>query len=325
MKTKLITKTLIISILAIMLSIGFTIPFASSSAPMSVTIDQAISFQDEGTLTYDDTTKIQSDDGIYGPTPTGTVIENYYACGTSTLWFDAISVHFDLSGLVGSLDDYYLKLILDLQKGDYYNNNWQYYMILQGDKNPTTEDSSSGALEFSETKVSPGTVIRLEVPVESIMIVDGWVTIRLWNARVDYVELELTNKVNIDIKPGSWPNPINVKSKGVLPVAICGTRDFDVTQIDPETIRLEGVAPLRWSFEDVATPYTGGLDGGHELEADGYLDLVLHFNTQEMVTALGSVNDGDVLNLILTGDLKPAHGGTPIQGEDTVVIKKKGT
>ena len=58
----------------------------------------------------------------------------------------------------------------------------------------------------------------------------------------------------IDIKPQSCPNPLNVKKKGVLPVAILGTADFDVNEVDPATVELEGVAPLRWDWEDVATP-----------------------------------------------------------------------
>jgi hypothetical protein len=42
------------------------------------------------------------------------------------------------------------------------------------------------------------------------------------------------------------------------------------------------------------------------------------------VAALGDVNDGDVLALHLTGNLKEEHTGTPIQGEDVVrIIKKK--
>jgi hypothetical protein len=45
-------------------------------------------------------------------------------------------------------------------------------------------------------------------------------------------------QVYVDIKPGSCPNPINLKGKGVLPVAICGTEDFDVKTIDPESILL---------------------------------------------------------------------------------------
>ncbi|UCC32852.1 MAG: hypothetical protein JSW53_03360, partial [Candidatus Bathyarchaeota archaeon] len=69
--------------------------------------------------------------------------------------------------------------------------------------------------------------------------------------------------VYVDVKPASWPNPLQLEIKGVLPVAICGTEDFDVTTVDPETVQLTleglgvGVAPLRWSYEDVATPYEG--------------------------------------------------------------------
>ena len=41
------------------------------------------------------------------------------------------------------------------------------------------------------------------------------------------------NGVALDIKPGSCPNRINTMSKGVLTVAILGTGDLDVTEIDP--------------------------------------------------------------------------------------------
>ncbi|MBN1391621.1 MAG: NHL repeat-containing protein, partial [Sedimentisphaerales bacterium] len=62
------------------------------------------------------------------------------------------------------------------------------------------------------------------------------------------------SRVMVDIKPGVCPNPVNVKSKGVLPAAILGTADFDVTKIDPASIRLAGVAPLRSAYKDVAAP-----------------------------------------------------------------------
>ena len=125
-------------------------------------------------------------------------------------------------------------------------------------------------------------------------------------------------RVSVDVKPMSWPNPLNVNKKGVLPVAILGTEDFDVTQIDPATILLEGVAPLRWALEDVGTP-------GDPLAAgDGIMDLSLKFVAQEIVAALGDVTDGQVLVLHLTGNLKEEFSGTPIQGEDVVrIIKKK--
>jgi hypothetical protein len=125
-------------------------------------------------------------------------------------------------------------------------------------------------------------------------------------------------EVPVDIHPMSWPNPLNVNKKGVLPVAILGTEDFDVTQIDPATILLEGVAPLRWALEDVGTP------GDPLAGPDGILDLSLKFEAQEIVAALGPVNDCDVLTLQLTGNLKEEFSGTAIVGEDVVwIIKKK--
>jgi hypothetical protein len=131
--------------------------------------------------------------------------------------------------------------------------------------------------------------------------------------------------VYVDVKPASWPNPINVRSKGVLTVAICGTEEFDVMTVDPVTVTLDGaVPPLRWSWEDAATPYMGepGMHAcGHDYEGDGYLDLVLLYDTQEAANAMtwpGKV--GETLPLIIKGNLKAEHGGAPIQGEDFVWI-----
>jgi len=98
--------------------------------------------------------------------------------------------------------------------------------------------------------------------------------------------------VFVDIKPGSCPNPLNIKSKGKLPVAVLGSEDFDVMTIDPATILLTGegqaggVAPIRWDYEDVATPFESEGCGCHDLNGDGYLDLTLKFSTQELVQML---------------------------------------
>ena len=48
--------------------------------------------------------------------------------------------------------------------------------------------------------------------------------------------------VVIDIKPGSETNPVNVKSKGVIPVAILTTADFDATSVDHTTVVFDGVS-----------------------------------------------------------------------------------
>jgi hypothetical protein len=134
--------------------------------------------------------------------------------------------------------------------------------------------------------------------------------------------------VPIDIKPQSCPNPFNVTKKGVMPVAILGTDTFDVSHIDPASVRLEGVSPLRWSLEDVSTPYEPytGKEGAYacnEFGADGYVDLTIKFSASEVAAALGEVDNRDVLVLHLLANLKEEYGGTLIAGEDVVVIIKK--
>ncbi len=143
--------------------------------------------------------------------------------------------------------------------------------------------------------------------------------------------IESLLQVPVDIKPGSCPNPLNPKSKGVLPVAVLGTEDFDVTAIDPESIILTlegmgaGVSPLRWALEDVATPFEGELCECHDLNGDGYIDLTLKFDTQELVTAL-NLGDyaGYTIPLILSGNLKEEQGRSPFRGEDCIWILKTG-
>jgi hypothetical protein len=97
--------------------------------------------------------------------------------------------------------------------------------------------------------------------------------------------------IYVDIKPTSCPNPLAARSKGVLPVAILGTEDFDVTTIDVATITLAGVSPLRSNLEDVTTP----LDKDDECECssegpDGFTDLTLKFDRQEIIATLGDLS-----------------------------------
>jgi polyhydroxybutyrate depolymerase len=81
----------------------------------------------------------------------------------------------------------------------------------------------------------------------------------------------LPEQVSIDVKPGSCPNSVNLKSNGVIPVAILTTSSFDATKVDPETVRFgrEGweAKPVHYALEDV--------------DNDGDIDMILHFRTQE--------------------------------------------
>lgn len=77
--------------------------------------------------------------------------------------------------------------------------------------------------------------------------------------------------VEVDIKPGSDPNNLNPKSKGVIPVAILTTATFDATTVDPLSVRFGPSGATE-------AHYQGHIE---DVDGDGDQDLVLHFRTQD--------------------------------------------
>jgi hypothetical protein len=131
--------------------------------------------------------------------------------------------------------------------------------------------------------------------------------------------------VPVAVRPASCGNTFNVNERGIVPVAINGTPDLDVSQIDPASVRLEGVAPISWAFEDSSSAYFPLL-GKSAARActsagpDAVEDLILQFDSGEVAAALPPAPDGTIVTLKLTGTLLPAYGGYPILGEDVVVV-----
>jgi hypothetical protein len=85
------------------------------------------------------------------------------------------------------------------------------------------------------------------------------------------------------------------------------------------------VSPIRSNIEDVATPFDGELCDCTEEGSDGFDDLTLKFNKQEIIEALENNNDilkgGDTLILTLTGEFLD---GTPFELEDCIIITPVG-
>ena len=143
---------------------------------------------------------------------------------------------------------------------------------------------------------------------------------------LDNVLVELEIEVEIDIKPGSFPSSINLKKKGVTPVAIHTTQDpaFDTANVDPSTVLLGTVAPVSWlryDCDEIPNP-DYGLPGEPEMIGDEDVDLVLYFDTQELVTA-GVLVEGltPTTEVTLTGG---TFGGAYITGTGDVSIVVKG-
>jgi hypothetical protein len=120
-------------------------------------------------------------------------------------------------------------------------------------------------------------------------------------------ELVQTLTIQIDIKPGSATNPINLSKKGSIPVAVLGTPTFDASTVDPSTVCFGDVEDVNQRDCTVA-PGTKLTD----VNADGILDLVLHFETQQT-----GIDPGDT-QACLTGEL---FDGTSIEGCDSIKTK----
>jgi hypothetical protein len=102
----------------------------------------------------------------------------------------------------------------------------------------------------------------------------------------------------IDIKPGSDANPINPRSRGLIPVAILGTGAMDVTNVQVETLAFgQGGAPPA--------------HGGHlaDLNGDGLTDLLTHHSTTLAAIPPGSTHT------CLCGEI----AGTPFVACDAIV------
>jgi len=109
----------------------------------------------------------------------------------------------------------------------------------------------------------------------------------------------------IDIKPGSYPNSINLGSRGTVPVAILSDGGFDATSVDPSQVYLAGAY--------VAIRGKGALMANQEdVDGDGLLDLVVHVDTENLST--DEIQDGYAYLLGFTYD------GLEIEGCDEITI-----
>jgi hypothetical protein len=110
--------------------------------------------------------------------------------------------------------------------------------------------------------------------------------------------------VEIDIKPGSGENSINLGSNGLVPVAILSTKSFDARTVNPTTVSIAGA---QVKVKGKGTPMASLQD----VNGDGLVDLVVHVSTEALELSVGATRA--FLEAKTFGD-------TPIIGSDWVRI-----
>lgn len=113
-----------------------------------------------------------------------------------------------------------------------------------------------------------------------------------------------TLTVGIDIKPGSDPNCFNINGHGVIPVAILGDADFDVSQVDTSSLSFGGLS-VRIRGKK------GTLCSIDYSNSDNYLDLICHFEDDADNWEAGNST------ATLTGNLLDS---TAFEGTDSICV-----
>jgi len=143
--------------------------------------------------------------------------------------------------------------------------------------NVITEDAT-GEPYWAVEAAAPGEVTHLSITVSADLVVEA----------------------GIDIRPGSCPNMLSVRSRGLVQVVLLGTEALNVADVDFDSLVLsradragQGISPVRkfgrrfGAIKDVATaPDDERYDCG-TTEPDGFDDLILAFSVDQLVQSLG--------------------------------------
>jgi hypothetical protein len=102
-----------------------------------------------------------------------------------------------------------------------------------------------------------------------------------------------------------------------VPAALVVSPTLNVRDVELASVRLEGFAPVRTSFDDVASALATVPCECIGWALDGVEDLALKFSGEDVAAALGSTPPGGLKFLTLTGRLA---NGTPFEAQNCLFV-----
>ncbi len=157
---------------------------------VSLSVTEAFSYQNEGTTSCDDTSLLNEGTtpaDNWAPDPCGSVSVLYYATGTSSAYFDAVAVRFDVTGYDPT--EYEGTVRFFIRHGDYSDPTWRHYKVYD-DWMATDCQDSPPPCDGSPTFPN-GFEGWIGVPLSDDYWSDGDLSLRLWNVYVDTIVLQL--------------------------------------------------------------------------------------------------------------------------------------
>jgi len=171
----------------------------------TLSLNQGIVFQDADSTdgvyqAADQTSLLNAKDDVWAPSPGGQVLFSYFANGSAKQWWDGVSLQF--TGIPAETTG--LELAFFLRQGG-YDASWRHYEILEGIENPQDEDAAPTGGHSYPPHNPTGPLVSFDPALGEQWVVDSvdmawvdgdglWLTLRLWNAQVDVIELRATTR-----------------------------------------------------------------------------------------------------------------------------------